>query len=66
MIKLPYLFDINNTCINLPKTELPIAKIYEVKLSGWSCDPNGKVTVFPECNFDNSKMIKCTIIQKKK
>ena len=50
-----YLFE------QLPKTKLPIAKIYQVRMSGWSCDEYGKVTIYPDDYFKDSKMIPFTI-----
>jgi hypothetical protein len=45
--------------------KLPIADIYEIKMSGWSVDKNGKVTIYPEGHFDNTEMINVTIYNKK-
>jgi hypothetical protein len=49
----------------LPKTKLPLAEIYKIKMSGWSCDPYGKITIYPEGNFDNSKMMQFSITRDK-
>lgn len=60
-LEKPPLFDVWNTYIGFPKTELPLAKVQEIKMSGWSSDSNGNITIYPEGNFDNTEMIKVTI-----
>lgn len=50
---------------NINKTNLPLASIYEPKISGWSQDINGKITIHPEGNFYNTEMILVTIHNKK-
>ena len=61
ILEKPTLFDVWNTYIRFPKTELPLAKVQEIKISGWSIDSNGKITIYPEGYFDNTEMITVTI-----
>jgi len=49
----------------LPKTKFPLAKPYEIRMSGWSCDQYGKITIYPENRFKDSKMMPFTIIRDK-
>ena len=49
---------------HIGETKLPIADAYEIKMSGWSMDRNGKVTIYPEGHFDNTEMINVTIKNK--